>query len=106
MSLGTMDLGWPRSGQVESVVNNLTSMAERMVWVQEQPHQTDAGETRVWHLAEASDLTLCGRVTTSMKALPKAEWDWVINPCPRCQEYANSTEAERDLASADTDLAS
>ena len=80
-------------------VNILPPMAERMVWVQVQTHQTDAGEMRVWHLAETSDQTLCGRVTQAMKALPKADWGQVINPCPKCQEQADLTEAHPGLAS-------
>ena len=74
-------------------------MAERIVWVQGQTHQTDAGEMWVWHLAETSDQTLCGRMTQSMKALLKAEWDQVMNPCPECQQQAKVTEAQRDVAS-------
>jgi hypothetical protein len=86
-------------GKLGSAVNILPPMEERMVWVQEQTHQTDAGEMRVWHLAETSDQTLCGRVTRSMKALPKAEWDRVMNPCPECQQQAHLTEAHKGLAS-------
>jgi hypothetical protein len=86
-------------GKSGPVVNILPPMAERMVWVQEQTHQTDAGEMRVWHLAETSDQTLCGMVTGSMKALPKAEWGQVMNPCRGCQEHANLTEADRGLVS-------
>jgi hypothetical protein len=54
---------------------------------------------RTWHLAEASDQTLCGRTTQSMKALPKAEWGQVMNPCPECHQQADLAEVYRGLAS-------
>ena len=90
---------WPAVGQVGSAVNILSSVEERTVWVQGQIHQTDAGELRIWHLAEIDDQTLCGRVTRSMKALPKADWDRVMNPCPECQEQASAAQPQRGLAS-------
>jgi len=60
-------------------------MASREVWVQGQTQQTGAGAVRIWHLAETPDVTLCGRATESMKALPQAAWDQVLNPCTQCR---------------------
>jgi len=74
-------------------------MTDRVVWVQGQTQQTGAGEVRTWHLAEAPDETLCGRTTQSMKAMPKAAWAQVLNPCTECQKYAGSANIFRGLAS-------
>jgi len=74
-------------------------MADRVVWVQGQTQQTGAGAVRTWHLAEAPDETLCGRTTQSMKALPQAAWDQVLNPCTECQKKADPADVYRGLVS-------
>ena len=74
-------------------------MAGGVVWVQGQTQQTGAGEVRTWHLAEGPDETLCGRTTQSMKAMPKASWEQVLNPCSECQKKADFAGVHRGLAS-------
>jgi hypothetical protein len=69
------------------------------VWVQGQTQLTGAGEARTWHLAKAPEQTLCGRTTESMKAMPKAAWDQVLNPCTECQKEADLPYVQRSLAS-------
>jgi hypothetical protein len=74
-------------------------MTGTVVWVQGQTQQTGGVDVRTWHLAEAPDETLCGKSTQSMKAMPKAAWEQVLNPCPECQKTARSPDAHRGLAS-------
>ena len=74
-------------------------MANRVIWVQGQTQQMGAGAVRTWHLAEEPDETLCGRTTESMKAVPKAAWDQVLNPCNECQKKAELDDVHRRLAS-------
>jgi hypothetical protein len=57
-------------------------MPDTVVWVQAE---TLAGSVRTWHLGGALGDTLCGQSTRTMKSLPKAVWDQVLNPCSRCQ---------------------
>lgn len=74
-------------------------MPDRMVWVEQE---TVAGTVRTWHLEGVPGETLCGQRTQSMKALPKAAWDQVLNPCTHCQLKADLPvavdESQRDLA--------
>jgi len=73
-------------------------MPDRMVWVEQE---TMAGTVRTWHLEGVPGETLCGQKTQSMKPLPKAAWDQVLNPCTRCQLKADQPVAmygsEREL---------
>ena len=61
-------------------------MQDRMVCVQQE---AAAGTVRTWHLEGVPGETLCGHAAQSMKVLPKATWDQVLNPCTRCQLQAD-----------------
>lgn len=61
-------------------------MPERMVCVEQE---SVAGTVRTWHLGGVPGETLCGQTAQSMKALPKAAWDQVLNPCTYCQLKAD-----------------
>ncbi len=61
-------------------------MPDRMVWVGQE---SIAGTVRTWHLVDVPGETLCGLSTQAMKALPKAAWKQVLNPCTHCQLKAD-----------------
>ena len=61
-------------------------MPDRMVCVEQE---SVAGTVRTWHLGAVPGETLCGQTALSMKALPKAAWDQVLNPCTYCQLKAD-----------------
>jgi hypothetical protein len=74
-------------------------MQDRMVCVQQE---AGAGTVRTWHLEGVPGETLCGHTAQSMKVLPKAAWDQVLNPCTHCQLQADLpaavSESQHDLA--------
>lgn len=74
-------------------------MPERMVCVEQE---AVAGMVRTWHLGGVPGETLCGQTAQSMKVLPKAAWDQVLNPCTHCQLKADlpvpAYESGHDLA--------
>ena len=61
-----------------------------MLWVQQPKQETTGASTvRTWHLDGALGETRCGLATRLLKALPKAAWDQVLNPCTHCQLNAD-----------------
>ena len=74
-------------------------MPDRMVCVEQE---AVAGTVRTWHLEGVPGETLCGQTAQSMKTLPRAVWDQVLNPCTHCQMKADlpvaDYESGHDLA--------
>ncbi|HEX4433575.1 MAG TPA: hypothetical protein VH012_02020 [Acidimicrobiales bacterium] len=71
-------------------------MSASTVWVQ----RTDLDRLRTWHLQGVPGETLCDRPTQAMKAMPKAEWRQVLNPCLNCQKSADATGAAAEFHDA------
>jgi hypothetical protein len=68
-------------------------MSSSTVWVQ----ATDLDRLRTWHLQGVPGETLCDRSTQAMKAMPKAEWRQVMNPCPNCQKSVDAIDAAAEF---------